>query len=97
MCYGVPLIGAVVTSFTWHKTNNAKLWSLNLLLWGGAIFGFIDHLWNKELFLISSNIINDLLLGVAITLVIVAAWIILLLVSKINPALNSYINIKRNS
>ena len=66
MCYAVPAAGAVITTAIWSKTKSVKVWWLNMLLWGGAIFGVIDHLWNGELFLISKNIISDLMLGVVI-------------------------------
>ena len=50
---------------------------LNLLFWGGALFGVIDHLWNGELFSIPQNPMKDLLLGVVISVGIVAAWLAL--------------------
>lgn len=94
MCYAAPLVGAVVTSIAWKKTKNVKIWWLNLLFYGGALFGVIDHLWNGELFLISENIISDLLLGVAITAVILISWGITVICSKTNPTLAKYIDIK---
>jgi len=75
MCYAVPTAGAIVTSFMLSKNKSPELGKLNLLLWGGAMFGVIDHLWNRELFLISPDIANDLFLG--ITLSITAVWAIL--------------------
>ena len=92
MCYVGPLAGAIVTSFVWHRNKNIKAWWLNLMFWGGALFGFIDHLWNKELFLISANIINDLFLGAVITLSILCIWAATALASKFNPTLASYLN-----
>ena len=74
MCYTVPLAGAVVTSVAWGKTKNVKVWWLALMFYGGALFGVIDHLWNGELFLVSENIISDLLLGVTITAAILLCW-----------------------
>jgi hypothetical protein len=41
---------------------------------GAAIFGVIDHLWNGELFLISTNWIMDLALGFTITGGIIGSW-----------------------
>lgn len=87
MCYVVPTIGAIVISTAWHKTKNIKLWWLNLMFWGGALFGLIDHFWNGELFLISENILSDLLLGVTITAGIIVFWGIAVAISKNNPAL----------
>jgi hypothetical protein len=94
MCYTVPIAGAVVTSFIWGRNKNIKVWWLNLMFWGGSLFGFIDHLWNRELFLISDNIASDMLLGTAITIAILAIWAITVIVSKSNPTLAGYLNIQ---
>ena len=82
MCYMVPVVGAVVTSVAWSKTKDTRVGWLNLLFWGGALFGVIDHFWNGELFLISENLVSDLMLGVVITLGILATWGIMVAVSK---------------
>ena len=87
MCYAVPVIGAIVTSTVWSKTKSVKIWWLNLLFWGGALFGFVDHLWNGELFLISENWVKDLMLGAVITGVILLAWGIVLFLAKRSPSL----------
>ncbi len=92
MCYTVPIAGAVVTSLWWKKTHDLKVWWLNLMLCGGALFGFVDHLWNKELFLISDNIASDLLLGVTITAVIVALWATMVALFKTHPVLGRFLN-----
>lgn len=86
MCYTVPLAGAIVTSVMWKKNKSVKLWWLNLMFYGGAIFGVIDHLWNGELFLIGENTAKDLLLGVTITLGIIFTWAFVLVFTKVNPA-----------
>lgn len=91
MCHVVSLAGAVITTGIWKKTNNIKIGWLCLLFWGGALFGLVDHLWNKELFLISKNIANDLLLGITIAIVILISWVGLILWSKINPVLKNYL------
>ena len=93
MCYAAPLLGAVVTSIAWKKTKSVKIWWLNLMLYGGALFGVIDHWWNGELFLISENIVSDLLLGVVITAIILLGWGITVVCSKRNPTLAHYVNI----
>jgi drug/metabolite transporter (DMT)-like permease len=90
MCYTVPVAGAIVTSILWGKTKNVKVMWLNLLFIGGAIFGVIDHLWNGELFLISKNIVSDLILGVAIALAIILCWAIMLAMSKKMQALSQF-------
>jgi len=95
MCYTVPLAAATVTSVFWGRTKNVKIWWLNLMFYGGALFGVIDHLWNGELFLISENIISDLLLGLTITVIILLTWIIMLVLIKTSPTLANYINIKK--
>ncbi|MFC1667710.1 hypothetical protein ACFL0P_07650 [Candidatus Omnitrophota bacterium] len=95
MCYTAPLIGAVVTSIAWKKTKSVKVWWLNLMFYGGALFGVIDHLWNGELFLISENIVSDLLLGVTIAAIILVSWGATVVWSKINPTLSNYVNVER--
>ena len=92
MCYIVPMGGAIVTSFICRKKKDAKMWWLNLMFYGGALFGIIDHLWNNELF-VSQNIIKDLSLGVVISLSILASWFIILGLCKINPGLYSDLKI----
>ena len=94
MCYTVPIAGAVITSIAWGRTKNVKLWWLNLMLYGGAIFGFVDHLWNGELFIISDKIAKDLLLGVTITISILGIWGAMLIISKLSPTLNTYVSVK---
>ena len=95
MCYAVPLTGAIITSFVWSKKRDVQSWWLSLILYGGALFGVIDHLWNGELFLISKNMTSDLLLGVAITAAMFLFWRLLLLAAKTNPTLATYVNIKK--
>lgn len=95
MCYAVPLAGALVTSAVWGKTKSVKVWWLTLLFYGGALFGVIDHFWNGELFLISENIISDLLLGVTITAIIVIFWGLMVLLSKVSPTLANYVTPRR--
>jgi len=95
MCYVAPLIGAGISSGMWRKTRSVKLWWLSLMFYGGALFGVIDHLWNRELFLISENIVSDILLGISITIITVIVWGILVAMAKTNPTLASYTNISR--
>lgn len=95
MCYTVPVVGAILTTLSWAKTKSVKLWWLTLMFYGAALFGVIDHLWNRELFLISDNLVSDLMLGVAITAFTVIAWGVTILVSKKNAALMSYVDAKR--
>lgn len=92
MCYTVPTAGAIVTSILWSRSRSVKLWWLNLMLYGAAIFGVIDHLWNGELFLISENWVKDLMLGVVITLFTLGVWGVTVLISKSNPTLFSYVD-----
>ena len=94
MCYSAPLVGAVVTSVTWKKTKSVKIWWLNLMFWGGALFGVVDHWWNGELFLISEDIASDLMLGAVITALILVVWGITVIYSKTNPTLYNYLNIR---
>lgn len=80
MCYIVPAAAAVVTTFIKKKTQ--KVWWLTLMFYGGAIFGIVDHLWNGELFLVSSDWVKDVLLGVVITAVTFLAWVFLSVLFK---------------
>lgn len=95
MCYTVPLAGAIVTTAAWSKTKDVKVWWLTLMFYGGGLFGVIDHLWNGELFLISENIVSDLLLGVTITAITLVCWGIMVIYSKVNPTLADYVNIRK--
>lgn len=92
MCYTIPAAGAIVTTILWNQSKDIRLWWLNLMFWGGALFGVIDHLWNGELFIFSPNILNDLTLGAVITASIFFSWKWLLRKSLSVPALASYLN-----
>lgn len=86
VCYIIPTAAAIVHGISRKRIklfgNDEKQKWLSLLLTGGAIFGFVDHLWNGELF-ISNNLGKDLMLGVTITISIVLVWGILILSDKI--------------
>ena len=84
-CFAVPLGAAICHMFLRNKIHSLKgnvhqVW-LSLLLVGGALFGVIDHLWNGELFLLG-NIVADLLLGITITVSIVAAWAVIVVLDN---------------
>lgn len=91
MCYTVPLVAAITTSFIWKKKGTLKLWWLALMFYGGSLFGIIDHLWNGELLLISENWLKDLCLGGVITAGLILAWRIILALAKKNPVLTTYL------
>lgn len=82
MCYLIPLTSTVATFLYWRKKRDTRTWYLFLMFFGGALFGVIDHLWNGELFLISENVVKDLILGVVITAAIFAFWKGLLFFAK---------------
>ena len=83
VCYAVPATAAIISTGIWRfRHTTQELFWLNLMLYGGAAFGIIDHLWNNELFLIGPNIANDLLLGFAITAGIFALWAGVVLASR---------------
>lgn len=68
VCYIIPLAMAVMLSLLWgFSKRGVQVFWLNLLLYGAAMFGVVDHLWRGELFLISANWIADMALGGAIT------------------------------
>lgn len=87
MCYIVPTIVAITTTFVWRMKRTLALFWLVLMFCGGSLFGIIDHLWNGELFFISRNWLKDLTLGVVISLVIILAWVMILAVVKRNSSL----------
>lgn len=91
MCYAIPLAAAITTSFIWRMKKTLKLWWLSLILYGGSLFGIIDHLWNRELFLVSRNWIKDLCLGGVITAGLISLWIIILALAKKSPVLTPYL------
>ena len=85
-CYTIPLAAAIIhyglrRNVDDWKTSKHHQW-LTLLLAGSSMFGVIDHLWNGELFIVSGNLFWDLMLGVAITAVIVAFWGIMVILDK---------------
>lgn len=95
MCYVVPIAGAVVTTILHRKKKGIKLWWLNLMFYGGALFGIVDHLWHGELFFISENWAADLFLGVVISAVILVVWCGILVLTKVSPTLSSYVMDKK--
>ena len=52
------------------KFSLDHMW-LNVLLAGGAIFGLVDHIWNRELLSFSWG---DMALGAFITMTLFAVW-----------------------
>ncbi len=82
-CYTMSVAAAAAVYLLRRKGDSQELRTLNLLLAGGGVFGFIDHLWNGELWF-SGNVANDLLLGIAITAGITAFWAGGVLISRMN-------------
>lgn len=88
VCYTIPLAAAIISSIFWGARRRGPTgWWLNLLLYGGAMFGFVDHLWAGELFLIGNAPMLDLLLGATITATIFGGWGVIYTVAKIYPEL----------
>lgn len=86
VCYMVPMLVAFAHQVTRKKVkrmndNPHQLW-LSLMLFGGASFGMIDHLWNGELFLVGPNLLSDLVLGAVITMGIFCVWGIMVAVDR---------------
>jgi hypothetical protein len=82
------LAAAIISSAVWGSQRRGPAgWWLNLLLYGGALFGLVDHLWNGELFLLGEAPLMDLLLGATITAVIFGGWGITLGIARIYPEL----------
>ena len=81
ICYTVPTITAIIVSFI-KRPNMPELTWLKLLLFGAAIFGVTDHLWNGELFLIGKDIGKDIALGITITALTFVIWGVMIAVSR---------------
>jgi hypothetical protein len=67
------------------------------MLYGGAVFGIVDHLWHGELFLISESITRDLFLGGTITATIFAGWGTILTPARVNLSLTNYLQRVHNA
>ncbi len=88
VCYVVPLAVAIISSAVWGiKRKGPAGWWLNMFIYGGALFGLVDHLWHGELFLIGNAPILDLFLGVTITAVIFGGWGVTFAVARAFPDL----------
>lgn len=96
MCYTVPLAAAIITTVLWRRRRDAKTWWLNLMLYGGTLFGIVDHIWNGELFLISESLAKDLALGLAITAGVFAGWGVILALARGNATLGRYLALSRD-
>jgi hypothetical protein len=86
-CYIIPASAALIHTFLRRKipawrTSEAHT-RLSLLLFGGAIFGLVDHAWNRELLYRKENLWADLALGVTITIVIFLVWGVMTLLSSV--------------
>lgn len=94
VCFIVPLAAAVITSAIWKIQEGGPAgWWLNLLLYGGAVFGVVDHIWFGEFLLGFQQLFNgtapmtDVTLGFAITGMIFGSWGLTLGLAKMNPAM----------
>ncbi len=87
VCYAVPVVAALVhhglrKNVKGLRENPRQSW-LTLLLAGGGMFGFIDHLWNGELTMIGPNLLSDLALGAIITTGIFCLWEVLVMRDRV--------------
>jgi hypothetical protein len=90
VCYVVPTIATVLEFLRQRKIK--QNYKLNLMLLGGTMFGFIDHLWNGELLMISGSWMMDLALGFTITAGILGSWGITVSMPKITNFMNRLSN-----
>ncbi len=89
VCYIVPAIVAIaglLAKKSGKFNDTYGNWFVMLFL-GGSLFGVVDHLWNGELFLISENLVSDILLGIAITFTIAAVWAIAVHLDKLETSM----------
>lgn len=84
VCYIIPSsLALMLFVFRRFKVKKDKpLYLLNLLLAAGSIMLIIDHLWNNELFLISTNIFHDIILGFLMTIGTIIFWHLILVTEK---------------
>jgi hypothetical protein len=95
-CYIIPSVAAVVHYFVRKKNkkldkDHYHLW-LNLLFFGAAIFGFVDHAWNKELLFRADTFFLDMTLGFAITLSLTIIWVGIVIIDKYRLYIASKVN-----
>ena len=76
VCYAVPLALTFLLhgGRKWTRMEERRRERLEKLMAGGAIFGVVDHAWNGELLLVGKDPLADVMLGVTITLALLAFW-----------------------
>ncbi|MCK5022534.1 MAG: hypothetical protein KAS04_00030 [Candidatus Aenigmarchaeota archaeon] len=77
-CFVVPLVATIVIGLrrkTSHKKKTVEGFWLSIMMAGASIFGLIDHAWNGELFMLSSNLVADISLGFTITTGVFIGWL----------------------
>ncbi len=89
-CYIIPLMATLVHYGLRKKVlapgaNPRQGW-LTMMLGGASVFGVVDHAWNGEIFLVSSNPGWDLALGAAITAAVTGLWALATASSRRSPA-----------
>ncbi len=90
VCYIVPTVATLIQFIRRRKNKDQHDYWLNLMFFGGSLFGIIDHLWNGELFLISANWISDLTLGFTITAGIIGSWGLIVSIPKITDSVRRF-------
>jgi hypothetical protein len=83
VCYIIPTIATIIEFIRNKKSKNKHSNWLNLMFLGAALFGIIDHLWNGELFILSTNWITDLTLSLTITGGVIGSWGLIISAPKI--------------
>lgn len=83
-CFIAPLVQAVATTacrkiFTNHSNSvlAANLPTLEKMLWGGSLVLIVDHIAHGELFVFNAG--ELLTVGVPMSLVVTAIWLLLVL------------------
>ncbi len=89
-CYVAPVAAAII-HFIFRKNVNSLRYNkhhkwLNLMFVGAGVFGFVDHLWNGELFAFS---VSDMMLGLFITLALVISWAVMVSVDTASTKVES--------
>ena len=77
VCFVVPLVATIAISLrrtVSHKKKTVEGFWLTIMMAGASIFGLIDHAWNGELFVLSSNLVSDISLGFTITTGVLIGW-----------------------
>ncbi len=100
----ITVIAAVVSTIIWYaneKRDTYKLGTLSLIYWGASLMWFIDFVkeyieLRSEYFNQSfSDILNDSVLGIAVVVIALIAWLVILLIKDPKGVIKNKITITK--